>query len=278
MPELCRICRQRPADSFEHVPPRKALNDEATRVYGITDWLEAPDGVLQGGEIEQRGAGGIYLCQRCNNNTGSWYGKELVVAAASGASILRQTPLDELDAKLKATWASVTFTQSETGPHPLRFIKQVVTMLLAISPIELSAKNPALGDFVMERTKTGLPDDYRFYLSLFAGPNARTVGGGVKIDLERNRSDVVVEVAFPPFAYVMTIGSEPDAIPTAEITDCVNVGYDQRADMELGLLVGFGHVPFPIDYRTKAMIERDRTANEAYAREHGIEEGFVRRR
>jgi hypothetical protein len=276
--ELCRVCHEWPADSFEHVPPRKALNDQPTRVYGITDWLDAPNGVLTGGQIEQRGAGGFYLCQRCNNNTGSWYGKELVVAAASGARILRETSLDDLDAMLEPTWANVTFRQSETGPHPLRFIKQVVTMLLAISPIELSTKNPALGEFVMERERTGLPDEYRFYLSLFAGPNARTVGGAVKIDLERGRLDVVVEVAFPPFAYVMTIGSEPDVIPTAEITECANVGYNQRADMELGLLVGFGHVAFPIDYRTKAMVERDRAANEAYAREHGIEEGFVGRR
>jgi len=35
------------------------------------------------------------------------------------------------------------------------------------------------------------------------------------------------------------------------------------ADIELDMLVGFGHTPLPVDYRTKAMIERDRRANEA---------------
>jgi hypothetical protein len=278
MTELCRVCRINPANSFEHVPPRKALNDEPTRVYGIMDWLNAPDRVLTGGKIEQRGAGGMYLCQRCNNNTGSWYGKELVVAAASAARVLRDAPLDEIDARLKPTYANVSFKQSTTGPHPLRFIKQVVTMLLAVSPIDFSEKNPALGDFVLDKTRTGLPDDYRFYLALFAGPNSRTVGGSLAIDLERGRYDLVIEVAFPPFAYVMTVGSAPEALATVEITPCVDVRYDQRADMELGLLIGFGHTAFPIDYRTKAMVDRDTAANEAYAREHGSEEGFVSRR
>jgi hypothetical protein len=29
------------------------------------------------------------------------------------------------------------------------------------------------------------------------------------------------------------------------------------ADLDLGMLVGFGHTPYPIDHRTKAMVARD---------------------
>jgi hypothetical protein len=64
----------------------------------------------------------------------------------------------------------------------------------------------------------------------------------------------------------MTIDSEPNAIDTTDITQCVDVGYNTRADMELSLLVGFGHTPFPGDYRTSAMIARDREHNQAAAR------------
>jgi hypothetical protein len=78
-----------------------------------------------------------------------------------------------VDARLDPTYANVKFKQSETGPHPLRFIKQIVTMLLAVSPIDFSQENPALGDFVLDRERTGLPDDYRFYLALFARMHAR---------------------------------------------------------------------------------------------------------
>jgi hypothetical protein len=261
----CRICGRDDARlSFEHVPPRAAFNNEQTRLYGLDDWLQrGEDGRLTGGRIAQRGAGDFTLCEDCNNKTGSWYGNELARAARSGARILRESPLDEIDASFDPMWANVVFRQSETGPHPLRLIKQVVTMLLATSPIELSLAHPELGDFVLDRDQTGLPDRFQFYLALFAGPMARTTGVAGVLDVERDRMDTLVEVAFPPYAYVMTIDS-PDtvAIPTSNITGCVDVGYNQRGDMENDLLIGFGHTPWPADYRTTAMVERDNALDE----------------
>jgi hypothetical protein len=50
-----------------------------------------------------------------------------------------------------------------------------------------------------------------------------------------------------------------------DITSCVDVRYDQRADMRLSLLIGFGHTAIPVDYRTTAMIELDPARNEAAA-------------
>jgi hypothetical protein len=65
----------------------------------------------------------------------------------------------------------------------------------------------------------------------------------------------------------MTIDSRDDkAIETSNITSAVDVGYNQVADLEMDLLVGFGHTPYPADYRTRAMIERDRALNEEDAR------------
>lgn len=262
--EFCRICRSLPADSFEHVPPRKAFNDEPLRVHGIMDWLARKDGGLTGGTVEQRGAGAPTLCRRCNNNTGSWYGRELIVAASAGARLLRDMPLNEFDRSLEPTYAHVTFRrQPGIGPHPLRFIKQVVSMLLAVSPVEFSIANPALGDFVLGRERIGLPERYQFYLTLFAGPNARSIGGASRLDLTRQRTDLIVEVAYPPFAYVLTVDGLSEAIDTANITPFVDVGYRQMADIELDMLVGFGHTPLPADYRTTAMIERDRRENAA---------------
>jgi hypothetical protein len=138
-------------------------------------------------------------------------------------------------------------------------------MMLATSQESLSLEHPELGDFVLDRGRTGLSDRYRFYLSLFAGPRARSTGVSRAVDFERDRDDTLVEVAWPPYAYVMTIDSEPEAIDTVDITGCVDVRYDQRADMQLSLLIGFGHTPYPADYRTTAMIERDRARNEAAA-------------
>lgn len=258
----CRICRTNVADSFEHVPPRRAFNETPSRAFSIEDWLARAEGGLTGGTVQQRGAGSTVLCQRCNNNTGSWYGSELVRAARAGANILSQLPLAELDTKLEYTAATVGFKQQPgIGPHPLRLIKQVIAMLLATSPLDFSEANPELGDFVLDRSRTGLDATYQVYLALFAGPSARTTGVAVRLDVESGRSDVMIEVAYPPFAYVMTVGSEPEAIETANITPFVDVGYNQMADLEMDLLVGFGHTPLPADYRTTAMVDRDRALN-----------------
>src|SRR5262245_60208998 len=103
--------------------------------------------------------------------------------------------------------ADIWFYKSETGPHPLRFIKQVVTMLLATSPPEFSIAEPELGDFALDRERTGLSDRFQLYLGLYAGLHARSTGIAVRLDVEEDRVDLLVEVAFPPFAYVMTVDS-----------------------------------------------------------------------
>lgn len=262
----CRICRESTAElTFEHVPPRAAFNNEETRVYGLDDWLRrSEDSEMTGGRLERRGAGGYTLCADCNNKTGSWYGTELRRAAKSAVRILRQMPLDELDAKLEPTWASVAFRQGATRPHPLRLIKQILAMLLVTSPPELSTTHPELAAFVLDREATGLPGRFQFYLALYAGPLARSTGVAHRLDIANGRTDTLVEVAFPPYAYVMTIDSvDQEAIETANITSAVDVGYHQTADLEMDMLVGFGHTPYPADYRTKAMVDRDRALNEA---------------
>jgi hypothetical protein len=183
------------------------------------DWLAREEGGLDRGTIEQRGAGDAVLCQRCNNNTGSWYGCELVRAAHAGANMLGQLPLDELDSSLEHEWVKVVFKQqAKVGTHPLRFIKQIVAMLLATSPYDFSVKNPELGDFVLERERTGLDSKYQIYLALVAGRSARTTGVASRMSFDTGRIDILVEVAYPPFAYVMAIDSEPEAIETANIT------------------------------------------------------------
>jgi hypothetical protein len=155
--EVCRICRSEEAElSYEHVPPRAAFNEEPTTVYGLNDWLKRSEsGEMEGGQVEQRGAGVRTLCERRNNNTGSWYGNELALAVRAGARILVGAPLDEFDKLLEPRYARVGIKQTPRHPHPLRFLKQIVTMLLATSPSELALSHPELGDFVAVAPEPG---------------------------------------------------------------------------------------------------------------------------
>jgi hypothetical protein len=38
--------------------------------------------------------------------------------------------------------------------------------------------------------------------------------------------------------------------------------YEQETPFEIDMIVGFGHYPMPLDYRSKAAVERDRKRNE----------------
>ena len=67
-----------------------------------------------------------------------------------------------------------------------------------------------------------------------------------------------VEIAWPPFAYVLTIDTEPEFVQTCEITNFAHVDYDERMEFGAELLIGFAHTIYPCDYRTMAMLERDR--------------------
>jgi hypothetical protein len=192
----------------------------------------------------------------------------LVTAVRSGASALNGINLEDADSSLSHVWLDVKWKQSSTGPYPLRFMKQVVAMMLATSPPSLGENHPELAEFVLDRHRIGLPETFAFYLSLYAGPQARMTGvaGRLQWDPPPTRMDTLVEVAWPPFAYAMTIDSEPLAVPSSDITAFTTVPYEARADIDLQLLVGFGHTLYPADYRTRAMIERDVRLNQARSR------------
>jgi hypothetical protein len=69
----CHICSTYRKLSYEHVPPESAFNDTKLRKFGFQQIFGVEPGELpqKGGKVEQRGAGGYTLCERCNNLTGN---------------------------------------------------------------------------------------------------------------------------------------------------------------------------------------------------------------
>jgi hypothetical protein len=264
----CHVCRREGVKlTFEHVPPKSSFNEGRTEVYGLMEFLNRPGNEeMTGGTVEQRGAGEWTLCESCNNKTGSWYVPELGKATAAAAKLLRAMPLDEIDENPEEVVARITFRGAKREPRPLLLIKQIVTMLLAVSPLDLSLKNPELGDFVLDRKRSGLAERFQLYLALFAGPIARTVGYAARFDVYTGRHDLISEIAFPPLAYSMTIDSPEGALRVGNITGFADCGYDQETPFEIDMIVGFGHYPMPLDYRSNAAVERDRQRNEEEGR------------
>ena len=82
--------------------------------------------------------------------------------------------------------------------------------------------------------------------------DAARVGQGAGIE-----NLFVLELAYPPFAYVLSIDEPSPAMDVGNITNLATLGIDQKAEVEVTMRTGFGHTMYPLDYRSRAMLERD---------------------
>jgi hypothetical protein len=229
-------------------------------MLGIEAWLRREDeGAEVRGTISQRGSGAYALCRDCNSRAGELYVPEFRKLHGTGERALAQLDLAALDAQEDAGYVEM----EAHGVRPGRLGKQIVTMLLAISPGAFAQVNPALTEYARDPHKVGLPPEYQFYLALYAGPNARYNGGSVV--LRQNCSIPTWELAYPPFAYVMTIGEEAPALEAGNVTSFIEAGINEIGQMNVTLKVGFGHTIFPLDLRTKKKVEAERAKAEAFA-------------
>lgn len=259
----CHVCGAETKMSFEHLPPAAAGNKGAAEMLGIEAWLgRTEDAIEERGQIVQRGSGAYSLCADCNSRAGSLYVPELLEWTTRAWATVSRQQMEEADRALEPRYLPATFRRV----RPARFVKQMVTMLLAVAGPELPPLHPELQEYARDPKAVGLPAKYQLYLVLFGGPIARFNGGTAAARLEGDgfKSTFSLELAHPPYAYVMTIDEGFPAVEAGNITGCVDLGVDQTADLEVDLRAGFGHTAFPLDFRSKAMLDRDRRKNEEH--------------
>jgi len=155
---ICRLCGAHGELSFEHVPPRSAFNNWPVFRRTFDQCLQEDGPTQERGRIQQRGFGDYTLCESCNNTTGSWYGPEYVDWARRVAPIISARPTELGMAILPLAMV-----------RPLRFLKQCLTCLFSVNPPGFGDSHPALREFILNRSKIGLPPKYDFYL----GTNTR---------------------------------------------------------------------------------------------------------
>ena len=233
----CHICGKYGKLSPEHVPPQSAFNNARIVEYTLESWLAKESNPKS--RIQQGGIKRHTLCTKCNPDTGSWYGAEYVSWAKTCMSFLYQIPdnISEIGIVLQ-------------NVYPLRFLKQVVTCFFSIFPdAGFAQANPALVGFVLNKEENNLPSESQFYLSLYQGPKLRQNPLSGLLNPFTGEMSVFSEIAHPPFALVMTQGSEFQR--GLDITHFKEYKYDEQTDLVLRLKVGEGHTPYPGDYHTK---------------------------
>lgn len=235
--------------SFEHTPPRKAFNDrpviraEFKEMVGL-----GPDEEMRG-KSQQRGAGDYTLCPRCNNDTGSWYGKNFVDWCYQGYEILSRT-----NGQPTLIYLSYLF--------PLRIMKQILVMFFSINGPDFSAANPELVKFVLNRDYRYLSPKYRLFVYYNTGNRLRSSGVSAMVDFNTHKICVLSEMNYFPYGYVFTFDSSPPDRRLVEITHFSKYGYKEFKILEMRLPVLPTHLFFPGDYRTKEQIMEDRNKSE----------------
>ena len=123
----CAICGKYTNLSFEHIPPEDALNNNCSKMYSIGEMIKKSKGEKARYTQQQRGTGKHSLCDKCNNNTGSWYVPAYNLIAKATAWVLQnREPLKHGD----------VLAFSTESFEPLAFVKQVITMFCSTIPLE----------------------------------------------------------------------------------------------------------------------------------------------
>jgi hypothetical protein len=223
-------------------------------------WLKRESiGNVRGGKYQQRGAGFVVLCRDCNSKLGRWYVREYAAWARRGAHLIRSMPSSaEADANPAGAAAEVVFQ----NVRPLLFLKQVAAMLLAVNRAEVGDQMAELRAFVLDRHAQHLPERYAFYLAMYRGPSARYCGLSGTLHIITREQHFLSEVAYPPFACCLSVDEQTPLLEYGNMSHFKNYDSNAVADAELQLIVGFGHTPYPADYRSMAAIERDRESEQ----------------
>lgn len=247
MEGYCHICGQYKPLSFEHVPPRSAYNNKTVLKSTLEDLLNLPPDVQGNYKISQKGAGEYTLCEKCNNNTGKWYGGEYVKLAHRALHVIHQ-----------ATSNKVTFNTGKF--YPLRFLKQVMSFFCSINDANFAKSNPDLQEFILNKDRLGFPQNMFLSMYLNMKGKGRYFPLSAKGEIGRG-FEIISEFSFPPFGFVFSIDKPIMDNRLFDVKFFSSYGYNQGVilSFQLFLLATFSR--YPADYRTMEEIKNSRIKN-----------------
>jgi len=259
----CCLCGYEGLVTFEHVPPQAAFNKSNALRYRGMDYLKASNNSLPWeihgvrGEIQQGGAGEYTLCERCNNNTGSWYADTYVHFVECAVQSIGNPVVVRSEGR---EFVNVLFRDV----YPLQVIKQVLTMFASVIGPAFSEANPELCRFVLDKERTGLDSRHvGIYCYVLHGTIQRRTGVTACMSLAGGspKHRILAEFSTIPFGYVLEF--EPKGgTGLWDITDFANLfSYDSASTFTWPVPIRENNTMFPGDYRTRDQVRADYLQN-----------------
>lgn len=248
----CKLCGKQGELTFEHVPPKSAFNKhpvkliEAENFFNLMTSRERlpweTDGIQY--RSQQQGLGGYYLCQSCNNNTGTWYVDDYVQFAQTIVSCIR-------------TQSDTSFTGLQiklANFRPLPFFKAVMTMFCDIN--EECFGDDQLRNYLLTKETTQFDcAKYRVFMFIFDGKLQRMSPLSCFVT---NDADIVSisEIAAFPLGFALYIDCPETYKPQGvEITYFGGYEYNQAGVLDIAIPKLSCNTHFPGDYRDADVIE-----------------------
>ena len=249
----CRLCGKELPLTFEHVPPHRAGNSGKVRQVSGNNLFQTlrDDNSHMPWDISkchskesQKGKGGYFLCQSCNNNTGEWYAKEYVRFVRGIIACIQS---------LEAGYTGVQF-ESVAPIYPLRVFKQIMVMMLDVNPHGLNDEK--LVQFLLNKENREFnKEKYQVYAYLYDGPVERLNGLMVQANILTGMIITTSEVASWPIGFTLYIDLPEGYSPKGcNITNMVDYNYDYQAMVSFYLPRLEGNTMISADFRTKSEI------------------------
>lgn len=205
----CRLCGEIRALSFEHVPPRRAFNDQPVLIQQHKHLFGDNPYLLGKSSRSQRGLGEYSLCECCQKNTGDWYARHYVAFAHQLACNI-----------VNPSNGSLTFMI-----NPYRVFKQCLVLFASAERSGYLLRKPEYRKYLLDPHCTIRPTDVRLYFYCTTSNTGRFNGWSAQASISEPSIIQCAEIAFAPIGLVMSFSQR---VPNPWLTDITH--FSEYAD------------------------------------------------
>lgn len=218
----CALCGKYEKLSFEHIPPRSALNNKPINIHRFDNIYDSGSKFFGKHTTSHKGFGFYTLCEKCNNSTGAWYSPYFAEFVIQGMKIIQN--------QAKGS----RFICGNYKIRPLNVLKQILTMFMSADHSGELLSQKELADFILNKEAIILPSRYKVYLYFTLSRLKRLLGYSYIQD-PGEEIKKWSEINFQPFGYLLTDDSPPAHNEMLDISFFGKYGYCDEGAIELNV-------------------------------------------
>lgn len=218
----CHLCGEFKELTFEHIPPKSALNNKPILIKKYEHQYDKNSFVYGKSIRSNNGAGSYCFCKSCNNNTGTWYAKDF-----SDFVLQAHGHFENTDSINRYNFINFTF-------KPLNVVKQILTMFLGVDHIGLLRDDKEVVSFLLNKENKILPEKYQIYIYNTISIHKRMYG--IQFNNINNNFNTHSEITFYPFGYFLTVDSSPPINKMTNITKFKEFSFNKEENYTIPLI------------------------------------------